>query len=64
MASASTSVGKPVAVQARPTLEEVIRSWAAGLTPANAPDGKYMGPLAWVRGKKVDELVELTKGYK
>ena len=50
----------------KPSLEEVVRKWAADLTPQNVPDPKYTGPLAWVRGKKVDELVELLKagGYK
>ena len=51
---------------ARPSLEKIVRTWAAGLTLDKAPDPKVRGPLAWVRGEKLEELVrELAKaGYR
>ena len=41
--------------------EQVIRAWAATLTPSNAPAQRHMGPLAWVRGEKVEELLNLLR---
>lgn len=43
-------------------VEEIIRAWAADLTPRHAPPQAAKGPLAWVRETKVPELLELLKG--
>ena len=60
-----TSPRQPVplqpAAQARKSAEQVIRAWAATLTPSNAPSPRHVGPLAWVRGEKVEELLNLLR---
>ena len=49
------------AAQARKSPEQVIRAWAATLVPSNAPAQRHIGPLAWVRGEKVEELLNLLR---
>ncbi len=49
--------GPVVPPKKRRTVQEVVADWAADLTPLNAPDQAVMGPLAWVRNCKVQELV-------
>lgn len=53
-------------VAPRPTLEQVVKLWAADLIPQNAPKPKDKGSLAWVRDDKLPELLEKLKagGYK
>lgn len=46
------------------TAADVIKEWAAGLTPQNAPGIHEKGPLAWVREVKVPELLEQLKALK
>lgn len=41
------------------SVTHIVREWAATLTPKNAPDPKELGPLAWVRGMKAEELILL-----
>lgn len=55
-----------IAPAAKPTAEQIVKAWAETLTPANAPDMKLKGPLAWVRDEKVKELVAALAagGYK
>ena len=60
---AAKAVSAPLqpAAQARKSAEQIIRAWAATLTPSNAPAQRHMGPLAWVRGEKVEELLNLLR---
>jgi hypothetical protein len=43
-----------------------VQDWAKSLTPQNAPKAADKGPLAWVREKKVGELLAALakEGYK
>ena len=57
---------KPTAPVARASVESVVTTWAAGLTPQNAPDMKHKGPLAWVREVEVGKLIAALakEGYR
>lgn len=50
----------------RQSVEGLVKDWAQTLTPQNAPDPKLCGPLAWVRGEKVKELIAILHkaGYR
>lgn len=63
--TAKESAAKPKAPP-RLTAEAVVRKWAEGLTPQNAPPAKDLGPLAWVRGRQVERLIEQLQkeGYR
>lgn len=43
------------------TAESIVLEWAASLLPANAPSPLQKGPLSWVRGEKVQELLAALK---
>ena len=52
----------PQAVAAKASAEEIVLKWAQTLVPRNAPKIAVRGPLSWVRGTKVAELLaELKK---
>lgn len=50
----------------KPLVSGLVKDWAATLTPQNAPKQAVLGPLAWVRGEKVAELLQILEkaGYK
>lgn len=52
--------------KARPTARSIVETWAADLTPKNAPDAKNKGPLAWVREVEVGKLIAALEkeGYR
>lgn len=56
----------PPTSSARKPLAEIVLAWAADLNPAHAPPVGQKGPLAWVRGTKVPELLALLEkeGYR
>lgn len=62
----SAVLQKPAASTVKKSVEQVVKAWAETLTPKNAPDPKHCGPLAWARGEKVGELLQLLakEGYR
>lgn len=74
--SKATTPGKVPASPATPgglhaaavkkSVSAIVAEWAETLRPQNAPDQRHMGPLAWVRGEKVKELIAALEaaGYK
>lgn len=59
-ADAKTGMAGPTEKQVN-TAASIVKEWAATLLPANAPSPLQKGPLAWVRGEKVQELLAALK---